>query len=48
VVVGVVEIRLQIPDDLHHKLKVNAATQNKTLKGLIIEMLEGGIKSAKS
>lgn len=47
-VFGVVEIRLQIPDDLHHKLKVKAATKNTTLKGLIIEMLEGGIKSAKS
>lgn len=41
-----VEIRLEIPDALHHKLKIKAASEKKTLKELVIEMLEGGIKSA--
>jgi predicted HicB family RNase H-like nuclease len=45
-VIDVVEIRFDIPDALHHKLKVKAANQKKTLKELVIEMLEGGIKSA--
>ena len=44
----VVEIRLEIPDALHHKLKVKAASEKKTLKELVIEMLEGGMHSAKS
>ena len=38
------EIRFVIPDKLHQALKLKAVTEKKTLKGLVIELLEGGVK----
>ena len=39
-----VEVRFDIPDDLHHKLKVKAASEGKTLKQLAIELFGKGVK----
>lgn len=33
-------INIEIPPELHHKLKLNAVMDNKTLKELIIEALK--------
>ena len=33
-------INLEIPDDLHKKLKIDAALTDRTLKELIIEALD--------
>lgn len=38
------EIRFVIGDKLHHSLKLKAVKEKKTLKGLVIELLEEGIK----
>ena len=37
------ELRLIIPDDLHKTLKVKAASEGKTLKHLVVELLKKGI-----
>lgn len=44
----VVEIRFEIPNELHHKLKVKAASENSTLKKTVITILEEGVTHAKS
>lgn len=33
------ELRIQIPDDLHKKLRKKAVEEDKTLKDLIVEIL---------
>lgn len=39
-VVGIVTLYYDIPEDLHRRLKVEAATRGTTLKALVIEALE--------
>lgn len=38
-----VNINYEIPDDLHRALKVKAAQEGKTLKALIIELLQAAV-----
>lgn len=38
------ELRLVIPDDLHQALKLKALKENTTLKALVIELLQEGVK----
>ncbi len=37
-------INIEVPDELHKRLKVEAALSSKTIKQLIIEYLEGEVK----
>ncbi len=37
-------INIELPDDLHKRLKVEAAVNSKTIKQLIIEYLQGEVK----
>jgi len=39
-VVGIVTLYYDIPEELHRRLKVEAATRGTTLKALVIEALE--------
>jgi len=38
---------MAIPEELHHQLKLKAVYENKTLKALIIEIVEKEVKNAK-
>jgi predicted HicB family RNase H-like nuclease len=42
-----VNINIEIPDELHKKLKLEAVKKDKTLKELIINILEEEIKKIK-
>jgi len=44
-VFDVVEVRFPIPDKLHKALKQRALDEEKSLKGLIIELLEKAVTS---
>lgn len=46
VVIKLGEIRLSIPDNLHDALKMRALKEKKSMKKLVIELLERGVKSA--
>jgi predicted HicB family RNase H-like nuclease len=37
-------INIELPDELHKKLKIDAAVNSKTIKQLIIEYLQGEVK----
>jgi len=39
------DLRIPVPDELHKALKLEALKQNKTLKQLVVEILEEGIKN---
>jgi predicted HicB family RNase H-like nuclease len=39
-----VNINYEIPKDLHRALKIKAAEEGKTLKALIIELLQQGVE----
>jgi predicted HicB family RNase H-like nuclease len=39
-VLGIVTLYYDIPEELHRRLKVEAATRGTTLKALVIEALE--------
>ncbi len=43
-----VNLNILIPDEIHHKLKLKAVKENKTLKELIIEVLEQAVKNEKT
>jgi len=43
-VIGLGEIRFSLPDELHQALKMRALRERKTLKKLVIELLEKGVK----
>ena len=40
------ELRVFIPDQLHQTLKIKALKEGKTLKKLVTEILEKGVKDA--
>jgi predicted HicB family RNase H-like nuclease len=40
-------INIEIPDDLHKKLKIQCAIEEKTLKDYIVETLEDTLKKSK-
>lgn len=42
------ELRVFIPDQLHRALKFKALKEGKTLKKLVTEILEKGVKDASS
>jgi hypothetical protein len=33
-------LAVQIPDDLHRELRIKAATENSTLKSIVLEAIE--------
>ena len=39
------DLRIPVPDELHKALKLEALKQNKTLKQLVVELLEEGVKN---
>ena len=39
------DLRIPVPDALHKALKLEALKQNKTLKQLVGEILEEGVKN---
>ena len=39
------DLRIPVPDELHKALKLEALKQNKTLKQLVVEILEEGVKN---
>ena len=39
-----VNINIQLPEELHKELKLEAISNDKTLKGLINEALEEGVR----
>jgi predicted HicB family RNase H-like nuclease len=43
--VGIVTLYYDIPEELHRRLKVEAATRGTTLKALVIEALERVLES---
>ena len=38
------DLRIPVPDELHKALKLEALKQNKTLKQLVVEILEEAMK----
>jgi predicted HicB family RNase H-like nuclease len=44
VVIDLGEIRISIPDELHQALKMKALKERKSLKEIIIELLQKGVK----
>jgi len=38
-----VQVRLDLPEDLHRKLKIKAASEGKTLQDTIIYVLRRGV-----
>ena len=40
-------INIEIPDELHKKVKIQCAIEEKTLRDLIIEALEERLKKAR-
>ncbi|MEK6963056.1 MAG: hypothetical protein AABX70_01420 [Nanoarchaeota archaeon] len=43
-----VNLNILLPDDLHQQLKLKAIRENKTLKELVVELLEKAVKNEKT
>ncbi len=43
-----VNINIQIPDDLHKKIKLNAVKEDKSIKDYIIDILDKSMRSKRS
>ena len=43
-----VNLNILLPDGLHQKLKLKAVKENKTLKELVVELLEDAVKNEKT
>ena len=42
-----VNLNMLIPDEVHQKLKLKAIKESKTLKELVVEVLEEAVKNEK-